>query len=363
MADARRLVEKNYAAKSASGKFQGCLETIDYRELLAHTDIEVVSIVTPDHWHGLNGVDAARAGKDIFLQKPLTWSIAEGRSLSDAVKKHGRVLQVGSQQRSDTRFRQACEVVRNGLIGRVHTVKIGFGLDPSTGVEPEMPVPGNLDYHRWLGPAPVVPYTEKRVHPAKGYSRPGWLRIQDYCHGMITGWGSHHMDIAHWGLGVDRSGPVSIEATAEFPETGLWNVHGKFRVTCLYRNGARVVVAGNEENKQGVEFIGDKGWVYVRRGHIDASNKSLLSWKPSGGDVRLYRSDNHKANFLDCVRSRKEPVTPVEIGHRSNSACVLGSLAMNLGRKLQWDPDRERFLDDDEANNLRARTMRAPWSI
>jgi len=193
---ARKRVENYYQSQGKSDSYKGCAEYADYRELLRRDDIDAVSVVTSDQWHALPAIEAARAGKDVFIQKPLTLTIPEGRVLSDTVREYGRVLQVGSQQRSDARFRFACELVRNGRIGKLHTVKVGLGVDPTTGTPPVMAVPKELDYEMWLGPAPWAAYTEKRVHPQQGYGRPGWLRIQDYCCGMITGWGSHHNDIA-----------------------------------------------------------------------------------------------------------------------------------------------------------------------
>lgn len=363
LADARKLVERHYAGQSTGGTYKGCNEYGDFRELLARKDIDAVSIVSPDHWHALHAIAAANEGKDIFLQKPMTYTIEEGRLLSETVSRSGRILQVGSQQRSDSKFRLACELVRNGRIGKLQTVKVGFGLDPSGEHEPEMKVPENLNYNLWLGPAPYAPYTEHRVHPQSNYNRPGWLRIQDYCHGMITGWGSHHMDTAQWGIGVEHSGPVEIEGHSEFLKDGLWNVHGKFHIDYTYANGVKLVCAGTDENKQGVEFIGTEGRVYVRRGFIETDPEPLLQSGTSSHTVHLYYSNNHKGNFLDCIRTRKETVAPVEIGHRSNTACVLGSIAMRLGRKLAWNPKTEEFTNDHEANRMRSRTMRAPWKV
>ena len=227
--DAQKQVEEYYAKKTGKDSYKGCATFGDYRELLARDDIDAVAICTPDHWHALPAVAAAKAGKDIFIQKPLSLTIAGGRVVVDTVKRQGRVLQVGSQQRSNRYFRQACELVRNGKIGDLHTVKIGLPGDPGCGEEPEMTVPENLNYDMWLGCTPVAPYTEKRVHPRKGYGRPGWLRIEAYGAGMITGWGTHHVDTAHWGMGTEYTGPLTIEGDAEFPESGLWNVHGNFR--------------------------------------------------------------------------------------------------------------------------------------
>jgi predicted dehydrogenase len=330
---------------------------------VAQADIDAVSIVTPDHWHTLPAIAAAKAGKDIFLEKPLTLTIEEGRALSDTVRRYNRVFQVGSQQRSDTRFRQACELVRNGRIGKVHTVKVGFGTDPGTGIEPVMPVPDNLNYDFWLGPVPWASYTEKRVHPQKDYGRPGWLRIADYGAGMITGWGAHHNDITQWGLGTEYTGPVEIEGQTEYPKDGLWDVHGPFRIEYTYANGVKVICADEEKVKSGVTFEGDQGWVWVTRGRIDAEPKSLLTSTIGPNEIQLYKSNNHKGNFLDCVKSRAMTIAPVEIAHRSCTVCLLGDIAMHLGRKLKWNPDKEEFIGDEQANRMRARTMRSPWTL
>ena len=226
-----------------------------------------------------------------------------------------------------------------------------------------MPIPSNLNYEMWLGSTPVAPYTVKRVHPLKGYSRPGWLRIQAYGAGMITGWGAHHIDIAQWGMGTEYTGPVEIEGEAVFPESGLWNVHGDFKVEYTYANGVKLICADNKRNKQGVLFEGTEGWVYVKRGAIDAEPKILLEEMIGPNVIRLYKSDDHKKNFLDCIRSRKETVAPVEVAHRSCTVCLLGAIAMNLGRKLRWDPEEERFIDDDEANGMIERPMRSPYTF
>lgn len=363
MKNAKAKVEKFYAGKAGKGKYSGCAMYGDYRELAARNDIDAVMICTPDHWHALPAVAAAKAGKDIFLQKPLTLTIKEGRILSNTVHRYGRILQVGSQQRSDAKFRQACELVRNGRIGKLLRIKVGLPADPGCGEEPEMPVPENLNYDMWLGSTPVVPYTEKRVHPRTGYSRPGWLRIQAYGAGMITGWGSHHNDIVQWGMGTEFTGPTSIEATAEFPKSGLWDVHGDFRIEYTYANGVKVICADNKRHDQGVRFEGTEGWIYVKRWSIDAEPKSILTSEIGEDEIHLYRSDNHKKNFLDCIRSRQQTVAPVEIGHRSCTVCLLGSIAMNLGRKLKWDPQNEQFIGDDEANGMVSRPMRRPWSF
>ena len=247
--DARQIVEKHYSRQKPAGTYKGCATYKDFRELIARDDIDAVIIATPDHWHTIPAIEAARAGKDIFLQKPLSLTIREGRLVSDTVRRYGNIFQIGSQQRSDERFRFGCELVRNGRIGGLRTVKVGFDIDPATTPQPVMPVPEWLDYDFWLGPAPWAPYTENRVHPQKGYDRPGWLRIADYGAGMITGWGSHHNDIAQWGMGTEYTGPVEIAGHAEFPKDGLWDVHGKFSiefVECLASCGTAPVLLCNE---------------------------------------------------------------------------------------------------------------------
>jgi predicted dehydrogenase len=356
---AQQLVEKHYGSQNE----KGCAIYKDFRDLIARKDIDVVSITSIDHWHALQAIAAVKAGKDVFLQKPLTLTIEEGRILSNTVRRYGCVFQVGIQQRSDSGFRFACELVRNGRIGKLHTVKVGIPEDVGTSIRPTMAVPENLDYDMWLGPASWAPYTEERVHPQNDYSRPGWLRISDYCCGMITAWGVHHNDIAQWGMGTEYTGPVEIEGRAEYPKDGLWDVHGRFHIEYTYANGVKVICAGNTENKQGVVFEGTEGWVYVDRGYIDAHPRSLLTSVISPNEIHLYKSNDHKGNFFDCVRSRAETVAPVEIGHRSTTVCILGFIAMLLGRKLKWDPGRERFINDAEADRMLARAMRSPWSL
>jgi predicted dehydrogenase len=361
--NAKQIVEEHYARRTVSGTYKGCATYRDFRHLLARDDIDAVLICTPDHWHALPAIAAAKTGKDIFIEKPLTLTIPEGRVLSDTIRRYGRVLEVGSQQRSDPRFRFACELVRNGRIGKLHTVKVGLPTDPGTAPQPTMPVPDNLDYNMWLGPTPWADYTEQRVHPQQGYGRPGWLRISDYCCGMITGWGSHHIDIVHWGMGTEYTGPVEIRGWAQYPKDGLWDVHGDFRIEYTYADGVRVICADNKTNRQGVLFEGSEGWVYVKRKVIDTHPKSLLTSVSGPDEIRLYKSNNHKANFLNCIRTRRETVAPVETGHRSNTACVLGYIAMLLARRLKWDPQKEQFTNDDQANRLLSRPMRSLWKL
>jgi len=351
----------------------------DYRELLIDPEIDAVIISTPDHWHAQIAMEAALAGKDIYLQKPNSLTIKEGRQLSNVINSTGRILQIGSQQRSINpwpQFKRACELVRNGRIGQITNVEIGLPGDPGGSEEPEMAIPENLDYDMWLGSTPEVYYTEKRVHPQMDFSRPGWLRCEQFGAGMITGWGAHHVDTAHWGMGTEFTGPVEVEATAEFPASGLWNVHGPFEVKAKYENGVEMKIRGDFPN--GVKFIGTDGWIFVTRGAysvtasdpisgdenskaLDASDPKILTSVIGPEEIHLYESEEQHGNWLDCIKTRKQPVATSEIGHRSCSACLVGHIAMKIPRKLYWDPARERFRNDDEANSMIARPQRHPY--
>jgi predicted dehydrogenase len=375
--DGKRLVNDYYSGKTGK-PYDGVKVYTDYRELLANKDIDAVLVSTPDHWHALITVAAVRAGKDVYLQKPASLTIAEGRALADAVRRSGRIFQIGSQQRSSPQFRYAAELVRNGRIGRLQTVKIGLPGDPSGEVEPEMPVPSNLNYDMWLGSTPVVYYTEKRVHPQTGYDRPGWLRCEQFGAGMITGWGAHHLDSAHWAMDTELTGPVEIWGTAEFPKSGLWDVHGPFKTEARYANGVHMIVSGDFPN--GIRFEGTDGWIFVSRGNetvtasdpqsalknpsaLDASNPAILSSVIGPKEVHLYLSTDHHGNWLECVRSRRPPIAPVEVAHRSCSACLLHHIAMKLNRRLRWDPKGERFVGDADADAMLSRSQRAPYRL
>ncbi len=351
----------------------------DYRELLIDPEIDAVIISTPDHWHSQIAMEAALAGKDIYLQKPNSLTIKEGRQLSNVINRTGRILQIGSQQRSINpwpQFKKACELVRNGRIGQITNIEIGLPGDPGGPEEPEMSVPENLNYDMWLGSTPNVYYTEKRVHPQKDFSRPGWLRCEQFGAGMITGWGAHHVDTAHWGMDTEYTGPIEVEASAEFPTSGLWNVHGPFEVKAKYANGVIMKIRGDYTN--GVKFIGTEGWIFVARGSysvtasdptsgdknsksLDASDPKILSSVIGPDEIHLYESEEQHGNWLDCIETRKQPVAPSEIGHRSCSACLVGHIAMKLPRKLYWDPVKERFKNDDEANAMVSRPQRYPY--
>ncbi len=379
--DAKKYVSDAYTKKL--GKPYNDVRTYsNYLELLENKDIDAVLISTPDHQHAKLAIDAVYAGKDVYLQKPTSLTISEGRSMSNAVNSTGRIFQIGSQQRSMSQFRIACELVRNGRIGQLKTIEVRLPGDPAGGKTDEMPVPENLNYDAWLGQTPWAYYTLDRVHPQNNYGRPGWLRCEQFGAGMITGWGAHHFDIAHWGMDTEYSGPIEISAKAEFPApgSGLWNVHGKFQSEMLYANGVRVYgMEDSKEKPNGVLFTGTDGWIFVSRGNytasandpktagsskaLQASDPKILAWKPGPNDIQLAVSADQHLNWLEAIRSRKQPITNAEIAHRSCSACLLQHIAMKLPRKLYWDPIRERFKNDDEANAMLSRAQRFPYNI
>jgi len=334
----------------------------DFREMLARKDIDAVIIATPENWHGIIGIAAANAGKHIYLQKPLTYSIPEGKALVAAVRANNVVLQTGSQQRSSVYFRQVCTIIRNNWLGQLKTIEVEVPTDKGRADFTAMDVPQNLNYDMWLGPCEDAPYTEAGVHPKAGYSRPGWLQVERYCLGMITGWGSHMYDIAQWGMGTDHdSGPIEVSATGDFPDRGLFNVHVGYQGEALYENGVRMI---SRNGKAGVRFITENGWAYCSRGGFKCSDMELLRRKPLDNEVSLYNSSNHMTDFLTSTRAGKDPACPVEVGHRSNSICVLHHLSMKLGgRKIQWDPKTQTPVGDDQVTSMLNVPMRAPWTL
>ncbi len=374
--DGKKFIDRYYAKKTGNSNYSNARMYDDYQEMLLNKDIDAVIISTPDHWHSEPAARAALAKKDVYLQKPTSLTVAEGRFLSDLVRKQGVILQVGTQQRSSPQFRIAAELVRNGRIGKLHTVKIGLPGDPSGPDAPAMPVPGNLNYDRWLGSTPEVYYTEMRVHPQDNYGRPGWLRCEQFGAGMITGWGQHHYDSAAWGMNTEYTGPVSVEAVAQFPKSGLWDVHGDFMVKAEYENGITMYTSGGYPN--GIRYEGSEGWIFVSRGNyvastsdpvaqansakaLDASDPKILSSEIKENEIHLYNSDNQHGNWLDCIKSRKEPISPVEPGHRACSICLISHIAMKLPGRLEWDPGAEKFNNSDKANSMLKRAQRYPY--
>ncbi len=382
--DAKRLHEaktfvENYYSKKLGVDYKGVKTFEHYEELLSDNDIDAVLVCTPDHWHAKVAIDAVRAGKDVYLEKPTSLTIEEGRLMSNAVNASGRILQIGTQQRSMKQFRIACELVRNGRIGELKEIEVRLPGDPSGGNPEPMPIPVGFNYDKWLGQTPYVPYTLDRVHPQNGYSRPGWLRCEQFGAGMITGWGHHHFDIAHWAMGTEYSGPIEVYGEAKFAQGGLWDVHGDYSTEMVYSNG--VIVRGITESKSkpnGLLFTGSEGWIFVSRGKysasandpqtnasspLKASNPAILNSVIRENEIHLYKSDDHHGDWLHAIRTRQQPITPAEIAHRSCTACLLQHIAMKLHRRLYWDPIMERFKNDDEANAMLSRPQRYPYNI
>lgn len=338
-----------------------CVALADFRDLAARRDIDAVWVCTPDHWHALAAIEMIRNGKDVYVEKPLTLTIREGRELVAAARKHERIVQTGTQQRSSRRFHDTAEFIRNGGLGRLERIEI---LIPANNRfvgatwEPEL-VPEGLDWDLWLGPAPWVPFTRHGCH----YN---FRFILDYACGQVTNWGAHYIDIAQWALGADESGPVEVSGHGEFPTTGLFTTATRVDFTCRYASGVtlRCRTRYDGEFDGNVRFFGERGWIDVSRSGSLASAPALLKEAAARtGPVKLAVSANHHDNFLQCIRTRERPVSDVETGHRTTTVCNLGNLAMLLDRPLRWDPIREEFIDDPQANRLRHRSMRGPWSL
>jgi predicted dehydrogenase len=358
--NARKAVEEHYGKKRASGTFKGCVGFNDFRELLDRPDIDAVMISSPDHWHVPMAIAAAKAGKDICCEKPLTLSIAGGRTLSDTVSRYNRVFRTDSEFRSHACFQKACELVLNGRIGKVHTIRTGVPAGDIGGPPgQEMPVPDELDYDLWLGPAPYAPYMLNRVHPRKSYDRPGWMRVPDYCEGMVTNWGAHLNDIAQWGNGTDRTGPVEVEGSGKYPRDGLWNVLLSFELQYKYTDGVKLFYNISQPY---VRFEGTEGWIQANYNDrsLKAEPASILKSTVGPDEIHLPLK-SEKRDFIDAVKTRGQTLADAEVGHRTNSLCQIGHIAIQLGRKLRWDPDAEMFINDDAANRLLSRPMRSPW--
>ena len=363
-------VDSKHAGQAAE-QFKAEAKFSDFRKAIAHPGVDVVITGTPDHWHTLVNIHAMRSGKDVYSEKPLTLTIAEGQKLVEVARETRRILQTGSQQRSDARFRLACELVRNGRLGKLKHILTMLPSGPVQGPFQPRPVPTELDWEFWLGQAPKVDYMPERCHVFFRF----WY---DYSGGTVTDWGAHHNDIAQWGNGTERSGPISAEGKVlTAPVPGGFTAIGRYEIEYVYANGVthtcKTIARENfygqptgevqkpgEQN--GVRFEGTDGWIFVTRGKIEVSQPELLSTPLPSNAERLYASNNHMGNFFDCVRSRKPPICEAEIGHRSVSVCHLGVISLRLGRKLNWDPAKETFVDDPEANRFVAREMRNPWS-
>jgi len=356
---ARKWVDRYYAGKKRSGIYRGCGVYNGFRELLARDDIDAVSVTTPDHWHAIPTIMAARAGKHIYCQKPLSLTIAEGRAMVEAVRRYGVVLQTGTQHRSKETMRFACELVRNGRIGQVKRVLTSLGrhgLRTDINTWQPTPVPDGFDYDLWLGPAPWAPHHKSRCFYTFRFS-------QDYSGGETTNTGAHMFDIVQWGLGTERTGPVEIEDLgSEFPETGLFDTVSRIHFRARYANGVELLCTPGGIDGA-ARFEGTEGSVHADWSSLSTNPESLEDTVIGPNEIHLHKSSDHKRDFLDCVKSGGDPIAPVEVGHRSASVCHLANIAMKLKRKLRWDPDRECFINNDEANRLLSKPLRRPWHL
>gem|GEM_PF-44354 len=357
--DAARRTEALQEVNRTYGD-NGCAQFNDFRELIARSDIDALCISVPDHWHAIPVIMAARAGKAIYGEKPLALTVADGRAMADCVKQAGCVWQTGSWQRSTWQFRFGAELVRNGRIGKL--LKVEVGNPTGSAIEPQtvMTVPDGFDYEMWLGPAPWAPYTEKRCHF-------NFRWILDYSGGQLTDNGAHDIDIAHWGMDCDYSGPVLVEGTGEFPSEGLWNVAVSHHVVCRYANGVEMSIGDRSRYPGGVRWIGETGWVHVNRSTIETFPKQLAREKFGAEEIHLYQTppdrQGHRRNFLDCIKTHAETIAPIEVAHRSITVAHLGNIAMLLGRKIRWNPDSEQILDDPTATRMLSVAYRAPWTL
>ena len=368
MHEAKGLVERTYAAQSSSGSYTGCATHRDFREVLARRDVDAVMISTPDHWHIPMALLALQAGKDVSLEKPISRFIGEGRRLVDTVATHKRVFRVDSEFRSLERFHRAAELVRNGRLGRLHTIRVSspkeeFPAEPAI----EAPPPADLDYDMWLGPAEKVPYMQKRLHaPRDIKSRPGWFRSKLFADGMLTNWGAHLVDICQWANDTERTGPIEVQATGRYHDDPVWNVLETFDARYTFANGVRMFYTMDQPR---IRFEGDKGWLQVHYSKsaahpefLEASSPDILNARLADGDTRFpLRSE--RVDFIEAVKSRGQTMEDAEVGQRTISICHLAHIGIQRqGAVLKWDPARERFTNDEAANALlQGPPPRKPW--
>ncbi|MCD6303376.1 MAG: Gfo/Idh/MocA family oxidoreductase [Planctomycetes bacterium] len=352
-----QVTSRHYAAQRPDGTFKGLVTTKDWREVVDRPDIDAVMVSTPDHWHVLTSLAAVRAGKDVMCEKPLTLTVREGRVLSDAVSRYGAVFQTASENRSKANFLRACELVRNGRIGRLHTIRTVLPRGGRYPNSPPEPVPEGLDWDMWLGQAPWRPYCNfgrDRCH----YQ---WRWIFDYSGGQLTDWGAHINDIAQWGNDTEHTGPISVHGRGVFPKDGLYNTAMDYEIHYEYANGVRLICTAGTPS---IRFEGSDGWIFCQWNTFQASRADLLTEPIGPNEIHLRTCpQGEQRDFLNCVKSRRQPYYPAEIGHRSVTVCHIGNISMLLGRKLRWDPGRERFIDDETANRMLARAMRQPWHL
>ena len=350
----KEMAEKHYAEKEAQASYKGMAAYADFRDLLNRDDIDGVIIALPDHWHAIPAIEAMKAGKDVYCEKPLSHTIEEGRAMVEAARVYDRVLQTGSMQRSWDGFRQACELVRNGYLGEIQKVVVNVG-DPALVCDlPDQAIPTSLSWDQWIGPAPYRGYHDVLAPPYPIEIWPKWRDYKEFGGGILCDWGAHMFDIAQWGLGMDHTGPVEFIPPADKnPVRGM---------VFKYENGVEMV---HEDFDRGwaVRFIGSEGSLDVARGFMEPSNKKLANHQIKAEERKLYFSDNHYQNWIDCMKSRSKPICDAEVGHRSASICNIANIGYQLGRKLRWDPIREVFIGDVEANKLKGKDYREPYVL
>ena len=367
MDKAKTTIESYYAKQTPDGRYKGISTYRDFQEIISRKDIDAVMISTPDHWHVPMGIMAAKAKKHVSCEKPLSMSVHQGRMLVDALKKYGVVNRTDSEFRSLRPQNQAVELVRNGRIGTLQKIDIVFPSDPTpVAVQADMPVPKELDYDMWLGPAPYVPYTDMRVHtPFDILKRPNWMRISTYAQGMIANWGAHYFDVSQWANNSELSGPVSVEGRGEFPKS-LWNSMINFSVTYRYANGVEMTCQQTPTSKPSIKYTGSTGWILVEGypGNISSSNPALLTSKPAEGELDLSKTLWDKPDFIDAVKTGRKTLEPIEVGHRTISISQIGLIACQLEEKLKWNPEKELFEGNNQANALLAAPLaRSPWNM
>ena len=357
-------VDRNHLnnAKSIVDRHYGngdCAAYTDFRGLLARKDLDAISLATPDHWHAIPAIMAMNAGLDVYGEKPISHCLMEGRAMANAQKENGRIWQTGSWQRSQAHFRFACELVRNGRIGKVVKIEVGLPTGSPCGPVQFKDPPPELDYDFWIGPSRWAPYCDLRTHW-------NWRWQLDYGGGQLMDWIGHHADIANWGMGWDNTGPVQVEGSGNYPEQGIWDAATTYYFVATYRGGVEMHVAngGNRGIRGGTRWIGENGdWVWVDRGGIDASPKKLLQEHIGPDEIQLFRSPGHHREFLDCVKTRRPTITPAETAHRAASIGHLGQIAMILGRRIRWNPDTEQIIGDPTASRMLSTPMRSPWHL
>jgi predicted dehydrogenase len=357
-------VDKRHLARAKqtidlANKNSDCRSYSDYKEFLEKEKLDAVSIALPDHWHGIIYTAAANKKLNVYGEKPICRTIKDGQTIVNAVKKNNIIWQTGSWQRSLTNFRRGAELAINGRAGKIKYIEVGLpNGNKGIGTPPVMPVPAELDWDMWLGPALKVPY--------RGISHWDWRWILDYSGGQLTDWAGHHIDIANWGAGLEHTGPVEISGKGVYPVEGIFNVPVEYDILCKYANGIemRVANASRLPIRMGTTWHGDLGWIHVDRGDIiSASDPKILQEVIGENEIHLYKSENHWKNFIDCVRSGKPAIAPVEVAHRAISVALLGEIAMTTGQTIKWDPEKEEIIGNPRASRLMSRPYRQPWTL